>query len=163
MTQPKARWKKNPMGKFCGMKRGVTYMSCLEVRMDQRLGYRWVIYKLYPFISHIYPIFWVGEITHWSQHFRNPGHPYLVWKGWDFWTWICGLEFGIPWDVKITMKIYEISHHLGWSVFFLIFFPSINLKQIQVGGLFLGLIPSFFGALRKDNKPFPSFEELGSI
>lgn len=33
--------------------------------------------------------------------------------------------------------------------FFWIFFPSINLKQIQVGVYFFGLIPSFFGCIEE--------------
>ena len=48
--------KKNPMGNSVGCWWGYLYVL-LEVRMDQRLGYRWVIYKLYPFISPIYPLF----------------------------------------------------------------------------------------------------------
>ena len=142
MTQPKARWKKNPMGKFCGMKRGVTYMSCLEVRMDQRLGYRWVIYKLYPFIS-----IYIG--------------------GWNIFFWKNKRkEVGIPWDVKITMKIYEHFPPFGMICFFLgSFFQASILSKSKLEDCFwVGLIPSFFlGALRKDNSPFPSFEELGSI
>lgn len=122
MTQPKARWKKNPMGKFCGMKRGVTYMSCLEVRMDQRLGYRWVIYKLYPFIS-----IYIG--------------------GWNIFFWKNKRkEVGIPWDVKITMKIYEHFPPFGMICFFLgSFFQASILSKSKLEDCFwVGLIPSFF-------------------